>query len=225
MPAARNLTRQDIERAQKHTKSNHAAAKFLGCSYNTYKLYAKMYLDEDTKQTLFDKHENRSGKGIPKWGNNGRDIPIDEIMNGSAPRYSYDATKLKNILLAEQKLVNHCYKCGFCEERVIDYKVPLLLNFKDKNDKNWQLNNLELLCYNCYFINVGDVFTSKQIKGIEDGYTTTPISETSWELEEEYQRQIEEAELQEWDEASLTDYIAWEEKDDDEDENKYISYL
>jgi hypothetical protein len=108
---------------------------------------------------------------------------------------------------------------------VIDYKVPLLLNYKDRNDKNWQLDNLELLCYNCYFINVGDVFTSKQLKGIEDGYTTTPISETSWELEDEYQRQIEEAELQDWDEASLTDYIAWEENKGDDDENKYISYL
>jgi hypothetical protein len=189
-------------------------------------LYAKMYTDETTGQTLFDKHLNPSGKGIPKWGNNGRDIPVNEILNGTAPRHSYDATKLKSVLLAEQKLVNHCYKCGFCEERVIDYKVPLLLNYKDRNDKNWQLDNLELLCYNCYFINVGDVFTSKQLKGIEDGYTTTPISETGWELEDEYKRQIEEAELQDWDEASLTDYIAWEENEnDDEDENKYISYL
>ena len=225
MPAAKNLTRQDIERAQKHTKSNKAAAKFLGCGYNTYMLYAKMYIDETTGKTLFEQHLNPSGKGIPKWGNNGRDIPITEILNGTAPRHSYDATKLKSALLAEQKLINHCYKCGFCEERVIDYKIPLLLNYKDKNDKNWQLDNLELLCYNCYFINVGDVFTSKQLKGIEDGYTTTPISETDWELDEEYKRQIEEAELQELEGVDLSNYIAWENDEDADDENKYISYL
>ena len=227
MPAAKNLTRQDIERAQKHTKSNRAAAKFLGCSYNTYLLYAKMYIDEETGKNLFDKHLNRSGKGIPKWGNNGRDIPINEILNGTAPRHSYDATKLKSALLAEQKLINHCYKCGFCEERVIDYKVPLLLNYKDRNDKNWQLDNLELLCYNCYFINVGDVFTSKQLKGIEDGYTTTPISETDWELDNEYKRQVEEAQLMDdFETSSLTDYVAWEDEEkDDDSEDKYISYL
>jgi len=80
MPVARNLTKQDIERAQKYTKSNRAAARFLGCSYNTYLLYAKMFIDEETGKTLFDKHLNRSGKGIPKWGNNGRDIPVDEIQ-------------------------------------------------------------------------------------------------------------------------------------------------
>ena len=83
MPSARNLTKQEIERAQKYTKSNRSAAKFLGVSYNTYLLYAKMYIDETIGKNLFDKHLNRSGKGIPKWGNNGRDIPIDEkqIMN------------------------------------------------------------------------------------------------------------------------------------------------
>ena len=220
MPAAKNFTRQDIERAQKYTKSNRAAAKFLGVGYNTYLLYAKLYTDETTGQTLFDKHLNRAGKGIPKWGNNGREIPFEEILNGTAPRHSYDTTKLKSKLISEQKLLNECGKCGFCEERIIDYKIPLLLNFKDKNDKNWFIENLELLCYNCYFLNVGDVFTSKQLKGIEDKYTTTENTEVDWELETAVEN------WDDYDEASLTDLIAWE-KDEtkDDNEDKYISYL
>lgn len=214
MPVARNLTKQDIERAQKYTKSNRAAARFLGCSYNTYLLYAKMFIDEETGKTLFDKHLNRSGKGIPKWGNNGRDIPVDEILNGSAPRWSYSADKLKNVLLAETKLINHCYKCGFHEERVTDYKVPLLLNYKDNNSKNWKLDNLELLCYNCYFINVGDVFTSKQITAIEDEYVPTKSAEPNFEVDDSW---MNDENLQHFKEL-LDDNI------DLTDEDNYISY-
>lgn len=216
MPSAKNLTRQDIERAQKHTKSNRAAARFLGCGYNTYMLYAKMYIDETTGKTLFDKHLNRSGKGIPKWGKNGRDIPIDEILNGTAPRWSYTADKLKNILLAETKLINHCYKCGFHEERVTDFKVPLLLNYKDRNDKNWRLDNLELLCYNCYFLNVGDVFNQKQITAIEDNYVAAGSTKPNFEIEDNWVL-----------DDSLKHFktlIGEEEEIDPTDEDNYISF-
>ena len=30
------------------------------------------------------------------------------------------------------------YECGFKERRVFDYKMPLLLHFKDKNKKNYR---------------------------------------------------------------------------------------
>ena len=42
-----------VLRAMKHTKSNMAAARFLGCSYPHYKQYAKLYKNEEGK-TLFD---------------------------------------------------------------------------------------------------------------------------------------------------------------------------
>ena len=47
-------------------------------------------------------------------------------------------------------------KCHYC------------LNFKDGNKKNYRKENIELLCYNHYFLTVGDIFSDKQIKGIED---------------------------------------------------------
>ena len=50
-----------ILRAMKHTKSNMAAARFLGCSYPHYKQYAKLYKNEEGK-TLFEAHLNRQGK-------------------------------------------------------------------------------------------------------------------------------------------------------------------
>lgn len=42
------------------------------------------------------------------------------------------------------------------------------MNFKDGDKKNWKLDNVEFLCYNCYFLCVGEVFTNKQISIMED---------------------------------------------------------
>ena len=43
MGKAKMFTEQDILRAMKVTKSNKAAARYLNCSYWTYKVYAKLY--------------------------------------------------------------------------------------------------------------------------------------------------------------------------------------
>ena len=61
-----------------------------------------------------------------------------------------------------------CNCCEFNERRVLDYKVPLILNFKDGNKKNWKLENLEALCYNCYFLNIGNVWSENQLQQMED---------------------------------------------------------
>ncbi len=42
MPAAKIFTKDDVLRAMRFTRSNRAAAKYLGCSYQHYKPYAKM---------------------------------------------------------------------------------------------------------------------------------------------------------------------------------------
>ena len=40
------------------TKSNKAAARYLGVSYIHYKKWAKFYKNEDTGQSLFESHLN-----------------------------------------------------------------------------------------------------------------------------------------------------------------------
>ena len=54
-----------ILRAMKHTKSNMAAARFLGCSYPHYKQYAKLYKNEEG-QTLFEVRVSKSNLEIGK---------------------------------------------------------------------------------------------------------------------------------------------------------------
>jgi hypothetical protein len=66
--------------------------------------------------------------------------------------------------------------------------MPLLLHFKDDDKQNYKLENLELLCYNCFFLTVGDVFTSRQIQGMEDHVTIYKQEEPTWDLDE-YQLQ------------------------------------
>ena len=68
--------------------------------------------------------------------------------------------------------------------------MPLLLNFKDGNKKNYKKENIELLCYNHYFLTVGDIFSDKQIKGIEDH---KPVNQgnVEWELDDYQLEQLE----------------------------------
>ena len=83
MPATKTYSREDILRAMRFTKSNRAAARYLGCSYQHYKPYAKLFrLDESnpTSPTLFDAHKNQSGKGIPKFLPNRRKEPNVKLI-------------------------------------------------------------------------------------------------------------------------------------------------
>jgi hypothetical protein len=125
------LAKSDIERAMAMTKSNRAGARYLHVSYIHYKKYAKNYTDENNI-TLFDKHKNQSGKGIAKFlSNRGKEPALKDIIEGRVPIDSYTPEKLKNRLIQESYLQECCAKCQFAERRVVDYKVPLVLNFKD----------------------------------------------------------------------------------------------
>ena len=183
--------KDDIERAMRMTKSNRAAARYLNCSYIHYKKYAKNFTDENGI-LLFDKHKNQSGKGISKFlSNKGKEPALMDVIEGRVPIDSYTPEKLKNRLIQESYLQECCSKCGFAERRVLDYKVPLILNFKDGNKKNWTLDNLELMCYNHYFLYVGNIFTDKQVQHIEDYNPSTFQSESNWELDDYYKDHLQ----------------------------------
>ncbi len=70
--------------------------------------------------------------------------------------------------------------------------MPLLLNFKDNNPNHYNFGNLRLLCYNCYFVNIADIFNGKDIQYIE---SYTPVFGTSdavnFQLDEYQLEQLE----------------------------------
>ena len=163
------LTREDILRAMKFTKSNAAAARYLHVSFDTYKKQARLYKDEESGKSLYELHLNRSGKGVQKMLlRNGIEPELMDLLEGRIRIDSYTPEKLKARLIREGMLLECCNKCGFSERRVLDLKVPLLLNFIDGNKQNWFLENLEMLCYNCFFLHIGNIFSARKIQVTED---------------------------------------------------------
>jgi len=175
MPAAKTFTKSQIETAMRYTKSVRAAAKYLGCSYQHLKPFMKTLRVDDSdpnSPTLFETHKNQNGKGIPKFLPNRRKEPnVKNIILTGTGWESFTPEKIKVRLVAEGYLKDECYTCGFNERRVTDYRIPLLLNFKDNNKCNYLLDNLEQLCYNCYYLYIGEVLSPNQIRHIEDNQT------------------------------------------------------
>ena len=176
MPAAKQFTKSQIETAMRYTKSVRAAARYLGCSYQHLKPFMKALRVDDSdpnSPTLFEVHKNQSGKAIPKFLPNRRKEPnVKRIFTEGVGWESFTAEKIKARGIAEGFLKDECNSCGFNERRLTDYKVPLLMNFKDGNKCNYLLDNTELICYNCYFLYVGEVLTPDQIRDVETNQTT-----------------------------------------------------
>lgn len=182
------LTEVQIRQAMKHTWSNRAAARYLNVCYYTYRMYARQYWDETQKKNLFEIHKNKHGRGIPKFQYVANEPILEDLLKRGMSMESYSVEKLKNRLLHEGLLRPECDVCGFCETRVLDFKIPLILAFRDGNRHNWELDNLHLLCYNHYFLHVGDIFSPRQINYLEDaGATIQEPSQTAWELDDFYQ--------------------------------------
>lgn len=182
-----------------------AATRYLHVSYQHYKKYAIMY-------GLFEEHKNQAGKGIPKFLKGPKKMPhMMEIIEGRIAASSFDPNKLKYALIEQGYVSEECSVCKFKERRVLDYKIPLLLHFKDNNSNNYSLDNVELLCYNHYFLTVGDIFNHKDIKQIESKQEHYGTSEkVEWEVDEYH--------LQRLKELGLDD-------DDADDPNKYVSRI
>tara|TARA_R110001592_G_scaffold271671_2_gene538234 strand:+ start:3332 stop:3958 length:627 start_codon:yes stop_codon:yes gene_type:complete len=191
MPKAKPLTKELILAAMAKTKSNMAAARYLNCSYVHYKKWAKFY-ESKTHDSLFHQHKNQSGKGIPKFLRiGGKEPALLDIIEGRANASSFTPDKIKYRLITEGYLEEKCSQCGFQERRVLDYKMPLLLNFKDNNKKNYKIDNVELLCYNHYFLTVGDIFSNKQIEGIED-HKPVNQGKVEWEVDDYHLQRLKE---------------------------------
>ncbi len=191
MPKAKPLTKEHILAAMAKTKSNMAAARYLNCSYVHYKKWAKFY-ESETHKNLFDQHLNQSGKGIPKFLRTGSKEPaLLDIIEGRANASSFSPDRIKHRLLTEGYLEEKCALCDFQERRVLDYKIPLLIHFKDNNKKNWKLDNLEMLCYNHYFLSVGDIFNDKQIEQLS---VSRPLNQgkSDWEVDDYHLERLKE---------------------------------
>tara|TARA_R110000822_G_scaffold92473_6_gene213343 strand:- start:1029 stop:1685 length:657 start_codon:yes stop_codon:yes gene_type:complete len=185
----KDLSKEQILTAMGKTQSNLAASRYLSCSYPHYKKWAKFYdATEEGFTNLFEQHKNQYGVGIPKFLNvtkKNDTIGLLDIIEGRATPHSFKPEKIKHRLIAEGFLAEECSICKMQERRVTDYKMPLLLHFADNDKKNYKLENISLVCYNCYFLTVDNLFTPREIVHIED-YSAEDKhgKEPEWELDE-----------------------------------------
>lgn len=207
----KDLSKEQILTAMSKTQSNRAAARYLSVSYPHYRMWAKLY--EPTKEgypNLFEQHKNQYGVGIPKFldAKKRNDvISLMDIIEGRATPHSFKPEKIKHRLITEGFIAEECALCKIAERRVADYKMPLLLNFLDNNKKNYKLDNIQLICYNCYFLTVGNIFSKQEIIHMEDYSAEAKHGkEPEWELDEYQQQMLERLGLSEKSEPE--DYIS-----------------
>jgi hypothetical protein len=217
MPKAKHLTKEQILLAMRHTKSNKAAARYLNCSYIHYKGWAKQYHEFEGGRSLFEAHKNQAGKGIPKFltkTNIKSKWDIKDIVEGRISIKHFSPEKIKKKMIEEGILKEECGMCGFHERRVTDYKIPLILNFKDNNPNHYNLGNIRFLCYNCYFLNIGNIFNQKDIQQLE---THNPIQGTS----EAIDFQLDDYQLEQLEKLGLYEPP----KPDESDGSEFVSRL
>ncbi len=84
-----------IVAAHAKTQSNLAAARYLHVSYQHYRKFAKIYVDEVTGKSLFELHKNQCGKGIPKFlKHTKKEVKtlLENVLNGAVLVRGHDYT-------------------------------------------------------------------------------------------------------------------------------------
>jgi hypothetical protein len=167
--AAYNLTESEIRYAMANSTSNNQAAAFLHVTAATYKKYAELYYDHESGKNLYELHKNKAGKKIQKRKHVQSIATMDDILLGKHP--GYNLRRLKERLIDEAIFEDKCMICGFCEQRITDYKSPTNLVFKDSNPRNHLKENLEIVCYNCFFLYYGDLSTKSFLRKVPKDLT------------------------------------------------------
>jgi hypothetical protein len=224
------LTESQVRYAMENSFGNKAAARFLNIDYRTYKKYAKMYVDNESGKTLFELHKKL---GVPldkptkekHWQgksfdcNKGYKEKLEDILDGKYP--GYNSKKLRKRLLLSGWIPCECASCGWNEPRMTDGNYPLLIDFIDNDWRNTTLENLRLLCFNCYFNLVRTPSTSYQ------GWTYGTFSKKPWYGEKRtrdgrYRRRLEERIKQQEEKKKQEQEKFFDWKDEDFDNNDII---
>jgi hypothetical protein len=80
---------------------------------------------------------------------------LDDILLGKYPQYPRE--KLLRRMVVSGYAVEKCNHCDYSQKRPTDLKTPLILHTINGIANDYRLDNLEILCFNCYFILVGNL--------------------------------------------------------------------
>ena len=143
----RPISEFEILSIQKVSKSKSECARLLGVSESTYIKYAKMY----GLNIQFNPTGRPKGNVIKRGPKNPFKTrqPIDLILQNKYK--GLNKNTVKNRLFTSGLKKEECELCKYSDKREIDGKSPLMLRQKDQNPDNYSFDNLEILCFNCFF--------------------------------------------------------------------------
>jgi 5-methylcytosine-specific restriction endonuclease McrA len=149
------LTEKEIRYAIANSTSIQSAARFLNVTSGTFKKYAQMYFDAETGKSLHQLAENMKGKRTVKTRWRKWLISAADVIEGKHPTMPQHIAKEK--FINDGIFPDECGRCGYCKQRETDYKTPTIFVHKNGIKSDFRLENVEILCWNCYFLYYGDV--------------------------------------------------------------------
>lgn len=158
-----NLTEADVRYVMSCTNSNRHAASFLRMDIDTWKKYASMYMDSESGKNLYELHMNSHGIGISKRGSVKTPKETIEQILQKNPKGKIGYKTLKRILIRDGIKPECCALCSFDERRITDYTVPLVLVFIDGDKLNTTIENMQLICFNCFYLTIGNLSTKNEL--------------------------------------------------------------
>jgi len=175
------VSEEDIRRSMENATNCGDAAAFLGISYASFRKYASRYKDHLTGKTLFEiqKEKHISAKKDVVQIKSKVRRNWNKLLKENQKPTKQRIVRLKSILIEKEKLKDKCNRCGFNHKRQEDSKAPLMLYFKNGNKRDWRLDNLELVCYNCAFLYNLDFFKDSMLSTIE----STPLDSEAYKKE------------------------------------------
>ena len=149
-------------------KSNRDAAHYLNVSFRRWKKYSSLYIEKESVKSYFQLLLDRSNKAKgarlvilkklhrkKKWDEWYVKNIIQKLNNNELDVKVYTQKRLKEFLIANDILAERCACCGYSEKNMITGKAPLLLDHINCNYDEWNIENLQLLCFNCFSQLVG----------------------------------------------------------------------
>jgi hypothetical protein len=149
-------------------KSNRDASQYLNVSFKRWKKYSSLYIEKDSGKSYFQLLLDRSNKAKgqrliilkklhrkKKWDEWYVKNILEKLNNSELDVKKYTQKRLKEFLIANDVLVERCACCGYSEKNMLTGKVPLLIDHIDCDYTNWKIENLQMLCFNCFSQLVG----------------------------------------------------------------------
>jgi len=156
----KRVTEELIKMAVDNCTSASECARYLSIKYTTFRRHAMKYQYPGTDMSYFEYVKSTRNDSAKKTARNfyrpgGLVVPKkvfteEQIINGDYTLVT--PVKIRQYLVRFGYLADCCHHCGYNEKRFTDGLSPIVLNFKDGNILNKRLDNVELLCYNCFFM-------------------------------------------------------------------------